>query len=532
MPTSTPTFTTKNPTAQGTWNPSTAPTITATHIPSTPEPEPESQPESQTEPEPESQVEAEPEQETQQPSQPEPEPEFLSDSTGAPDFYTSRKVDGDLYRAASGAKAFNVTTVRMESEFNEINAQNEIQIVYDYYAPSDTVNTSYDLRLYEKNCVTHGLNSNVESKYITVAQADPLYARNNQEQVLVTLKSDGDQVHLAGHNWNQQARLEIPLDIHQGEIFLSPYFAYEPGSHYTVAHIEFCARFVMFYDIDNDGNFNIWKDDPYKEIEAVQFHETVVKLTFNLTQDFQVSDISLQKDAIINRSDNQRLKYELDVYHCEPKPGDITEVSSDVVTPYGGNYPSNYAIANDSYTKAPTRVITQSTIVYICLALTGSSANIGIREIAQLELIQPKSQITSFAIHQRTPNAITTESHYGAEKRKRMVVSTRLVLPFFDNRNPALAGDEEIYKKHYLYDEMSSSNVIAKGTVIMMFQNDNDASRHLLGLNRDLHEAGEEVEEPFEVELSLGYDEYSSGHTFMAIMALSFAGVLSFVAII
>ena len=70
-------------------------------------------------------------------------------------------------------------------------------MVYDYYAPSDTVNTSYDLRLYDKNCVTHGPNSNVDSKYITVAQADPLYARNNQEHVLVTLKSDGNQLHLA-----------------------------------------------------------------------------------------------------------------------------------------------------------------------------------------------------------------------------------------------------------------------------------------------------------------------------------------------
>ena len=174
----------------------------------------------------------------------------------------------------------------MESEFNETNLQNEKQMVYDYYSPSDTVNTSYDLRLYEQNCVTPGPNSDVDSKYITVAQADPLYARNNQEQVLVTLKSDGNQVHLAWHNWNQQARLDIPLDIHQGKIFFSPYFEYESGSHYTIAHIEFCAHFVMFYDIDTNGNFNIWKDDTYKEIEAVQFHETLVKLTFSLTQDF------------------------------------------------------------------------------------------------------------------------------------------------------------------------------------------------------------------------------------------------------
>ena len=90
----------------------------------------------------------------------------------------------------------------------------------------------------------------------------------------------------------------------------------------------------------------------------------------------------MQKDAIINRSNNQTLEYELDVYHCEPKLGDITEVSSDVESPYGGNYPANYAIANDSYTKTTTRVIKQSTIVYIFLALTGNSGNIGIREIA------------------------------------------------------------------------------------------------------------------------------------------------------
>merc|ERR1712151_1337569 len=138
----------------------------------------------------------------------------------------------------------------------------------------------------------------------------------------------------------KQIRLDIPLDIHGDEIFNSPYFEYEPGSHYTIAHIEFCARFVMFYDIDNDGNFNIYKDDPYLEIEAVQFHETLIKLTFNLTQDFQVSDISLQKDAIIERSDTQRLKYELKVYHCEPNVGNIDlGNSASVELPYSpGNY--------------------------------------------------------------------------------------------------------------------------------------------------------------------------------------------------
>merc|ERR1712151_539394 len=99
-------------------------------------------------------------------------------------------------------------------------------------------------------------------------------------------------------------------------------------------------------------------------------------------------------------------------------------------------YPVGYAMENDTYVATSDRKITQSTIVYICLNLIGESANIGIREIAQLEFIQPASQITSFAIYKRTPNAITTESHYGEMKRKRMVVSTRLVLPFFDNRNP------------------------------------------------------------------------------------------------
>merc|ERR1711923_321450 len=261
------------------------------------------------------------------------------------------------------------------------------------------------------------------------------------------------------------------------------------------------------------------------------FHETLVRLTFNLTQDFQVSDIDLQKDAVVERSDNQRLKYELDVYHCEPKSFDITTPSEQVDTPYGGKYPPNYAIANDTYQRTTTRVITQSTIVYICLALKGGSANIGIREIAQLEFIQPKSQITSFAIYQRTPNAITTESHYGWMKRKMMVVSTRLVLPFFDNRNPTYkdAADADAAKDNADYSSTSSSKVISKGTGIMMFQNDNNALRHLLGMNRDLQEAGEESEEPFEVELGLGYDDEaaSSPNNFMPLLSFSVVGVLS-----
>merc|ERR1712241_1301148 len=122
------------------------------------------------------------------------------------------------------------------------------------------------------------------------------------------------------------------------------------------------------------------------------------------------------------------------------------------------------------YQRTATRVITQSTIVYICLALKGGSANIGIREIAQLEFIQPASQITSFAIYQRTPNAITTESHYGQMKRKMMVVSTRLVLPFFDNRNPTYkdAADEAATKNNEDYSSTSSSKVITLFVIFLV----------------------------------------------------------------
>lgn len=450
---------------------------------------------------------------------------------------TSRGVDGDLYRAAAGGLAFNVTTVFMESEFNEVNAENEVHLVYDYYAPSDTVNTSYDLRLYDADCVTHGGDSNVGSEFITVSTADVLYLRNAAMDSGAVSKTDAAQVHLAGQGWSGQTRLDIPLDIHQDEIFRSTYFQYEDDSHYTIAHIAFCARFVMFYDIDNDGDFRIHRFDPYLEVEAVQFHETLVQLTFNLTQDFQVSDISLQKDAIINRSDTQRLKYQLAVYHCEPKSEDIALADSSTVdTPYGGTYPANYAIHNDSYHEVGgstgiVRTITQSTIVYICMHLEGGSANIGIREIAMLEFIQPASQITSFAIYERTPNAITTESHYGSEKRKRLVVSTRLVLPFFDNRNPADAWADgadaaaiAAAKESTTYDSQSFSNVIAKGTAIMMFQNDGDALRHLLGVNRDLQEAGEEAEEDFEVQLGLGYDDDSASPEIMKFLAIIIGG--------
>jgi len=273
----------------------------------------------------------------------------------------------------------------------------------------------------------------------------------------------------------------------------------------------------MFYDIDNSGNFTIFADDPYKEVEAVQFHETLVKLTFNLTQDFQISNIELEKDAIVQRSDTQRLKYQLQVFHCKPNP----EAAINILEQ-----------GNDTYVNSTGRVITQSTIVYICLELVGKSANIGIREIAMLEFIQPKSQITSFAIYQRTPNAITTETHYGNALRKRLVVSTRLVLPFFDNRNPKYVGltgqDLEDAKVNDDYDSESASKVIAKGTAIMMFQDDTAVNRHLVGMNRDLQEAGEEEEEPFEVELGLGYDEESSAFGVMVYMALSLVGVSSF----
>jgi len=303
-------------------------------------------------------------------------------------------------------------------------------------------------------------------------------------------------------------------------------------SHYTIASIQFCAHFVMFYDINNDGTFELHRTDPFLEVEALNFHETLVTLTFNLTQDFSVSEISLQKDAIIERRDSQRLKYELMAYHCEPAEADDTLSDGTDVLAYDstGVYPIGYAISNTTYKGVTNRVITQSTILYICLNLNGKSANVGIREIAQLEFVQPASQITSFAVYQRTPNAITTESHYGEMKRKRLVISSRLVLPFFDNKNPVYGDDDEA-KENTDYSK-GASKVIAKGTAIMMFQNDANYVRHLFGFNRDLMEAGQESEDSFEVELSLGYDEENGGYRLMVAIALSVAGVLSIAAII
>jgi len=425
---------------------------------------------------------------------------------------TSRNVDANLYRQAAGEKIFNITTVRMESTFNEENMQNEIHVVYDYYAPSDILNTTYDLRLYQKDCVTHGENSNVGANYISVSTSNVLYKRNAYADGASQLdKSDPEQVHLAGNDFATQSQIDIPLDIHQAEVFSSPYFEYLQGSHYTMAEIVFCARFVMFYDIDNDGLFSIHQSDPYLEVEAVQFHETLVILTFNLTQDFQVSAVQLKKDDIIERSDNQRLKYGLDVYHCEPK-------ENSGYTDY---------INNDTYTEvsSPTgRVITQSTIIYICITLTGSSANIGIREMAQLEFVQPASQITSFAIYQRTTNAITSELHYGDSLRKRMVVSTRLVLPFFDNKDPSMNSENR--EDGSDYDGKSSSNVLVKGTVIMMFQDDTNMRRNLISFNRDLQEAGQETEEYFEIELGLGMNEKSAGNNYLFTVKSLFAFLL------
>ena len=406
-------------------------------------------------------------------------------------------------------------------------------MVYDYYAPSDVLNTTYDLRLYDKDCITHGDNSQVSSDFITISHSNPLHVQNTYDAGSpITNKTAVLQVYLDGKGYSEQSQIDIPLNIHQDKVFQLPYSEYEAGSHFTIAHIQFCARFVMFYDINNVGIFDIHQDDPFLEIEAVNFHETLVSLTFNLTQDFQVSDISLQKDTVIERSDNQRLKYELDVYHCEPSTN-VVEIS-DGLRPllYSdmGTYPSGYAVLNSTYEKTTSRVINQSTIVYICLNLIGNSANIGIHEIVQLEFIQPASQIASFAIYQGTPNAITTESHYGEMERKRMVVSTRLVLPFFDNRNPTY-GDDDRQKENQDYSK-GTSNVIAKGTVIMMFQDDANDVRHLLGFDRDLQEAGREVEETFEVMLGLGYEVGSLGYELVVTNTLSVAVMLSFLIIL
>ena len=154
----------------------------------------------------------------------------------------------------------------------------------------------------------------------------------------------------------------------------------------------------MFYDIENDTKFNSRAMDLYKEIEAVPFRKTIVKLTFILTQGFQISDISLQKDTVIKRSDQKRLKYQLHAFHCEPRSTVFNnEVGS---TPFVYNasstYSEGYSFSNNRYVETAMRNITQSTIVYIFLKLTGNSVNISIRKIVQLQFIQPISNYTIF----------------------------------------------------------------------------------------------------------------------------------------
>ena len=111
-----------------------------------------------------------------------------------------------------------------------------------------------------------------------------------------------------------------------------------------------------------------------------------------------------------------------------------------------------------------------------------------------------------------------------------LVVSTRLVLPFFDNRDPKYTNTDAAASKLLGdYDDASASNVIAKGSAIMMFQNDKNNIRHLLGFNRGLQETGEEAEEAFEVELGLGYDDESSARAVMSVIAILFASISSIV---
>ena len=87
-------------------------------------------------------------------------------------------------------------------------------------------------------------------------------------------------------------------------------------------------------------------------------------------------------------------------------------------------YPAGYSFSNNRYVETAVGKITQSTIVYIFLKPTGKSVNIGIREIVQLEFIQPISQITQFSISKHTPTVITTESHNGEQKRNMLIVLT------------------------------------------------------------------------------------------------------------
>ena len=110
--------------------------------------------------------------------------------------------------------------------------------------------------------------------------------------------------------------LEVDLDIVQQTITTSRQYSENPEG--TQAEIDFCIRIDYNY-LDSSTN----------ETESINFHETSVTITVDLTANFTLDSISTNRTAATEDQANAALDYPVEAYYCQ---NDNSEVGSKPLT--------------------------------------------------------------------------------------------------------------------------------------------------------------------------------------------------------
>jgi len=258
------------------------------------------------------------------------------------------------------------------------------------------------LRIYDGNCL---VDFPVESTHVVLTTAVP--------------------GHIEGHQDIQMSFLVKSTSTTGYEITESPYFKYV-GQDQRVGTVDVCIRFILYYDVDEDGA--VTGQNIIQDYEAVTFKETDMRVEIDFDQ-FRVRDVKLTVAEIQFTQDKVDANYLLNAYQCD------------------GHYnPNSYQI-------------NQVLIVWVCLNTTAQ--DIGINSVSSFYAHQTVSNITFHIITEGAPIAIASSHPIPGTNQKSWVVSFRLILPFFDNHISTVDGNST-----------GAQPVEIHGTAITQFQGD------------------------------------------------------------
>ena len=144
--------------------------------------------------------------------------------------------------------------------------------------------------------------------------------------------------------------LEVDLDIIQETITSSS--SYNENAEGTSATIDFCLR------IDYD-----YKDATTGDVESINFHETTVTITVDLTANFTLASITTNRTAATEDNANANLDYPVEAYYCQDNNGEV-----------------------------PGSVLTQGSLLQFCVRMFENvTADVYVEDIMEFTLTQPGS---------------------------------------------------------------------------------------------------------------------------------------------